>query len=96
MKQIELNGKVFPCRMTMGALLRYKRMRGEDVSALRDNDLEGMVTLMFCCLQSACKADDVAFDMDFETFVDCITPADIARWNDMVASDAEKKTPKKV
>lgn len=71
-RRIEIRGKFYPIRVTMGAMVRFKRETGCDVSELKDTDLERLLVFMWCCVVSACKADDVDFGMDFETFADCI------------------------
>ena len=70
--KIKIQGKEYPCRQTMGALLRYKRETGEDVSRLEGSDVSGMVVFLWCCVASACKADGVEFNLSLEEFADCI------------------------
>ena len=52
-------------RMTMGAMLRFKRETDRDVSEI-GTDVSLMVTFLFCCVASACNADGVAFDLDID------------------------------
>lgn len=54
---IKINGEKFPCRLTMGALLAYKRKTGEDVGKLNPDDIESVLMLIGCCLESTCRAD---------------------------------------
>ena len=56
-------------RMTMGAMLRFKRETDRDVSEI-GTDVSLMVTFLFCCVASACNADGVAFDLDIDKFAD--------------------------
>lgn len=70
MKEIEVYGRKLPCRVTMGALLRFKRMTGYEVSEIKDGDLEATIRFLWCCVQSSCNADGVTIDMDFERFAD--------------------------
>lgn len=86
-------GKELPCRMTMGAMLQFKRATGRDVSQMDTSDVEDLLMLMWCCISSACRADGVEFGMDFEAFCDQLTPADLTRWNEMMADgEGQKKT----
>ena len=61
MTKIEINGKEYPCRVTMGAMLRFKRETGHDVSKMDPTDVAELVTLLWCCIVSASKADGVEF-----------------------------------
>lgn len=87
---IEVGGKAYPCRLTMGAMLLYKRNTNEDVSRMKGDDLEAMLMFMWCCVVCACKADGVEFDMDFETFTCMVTPQDMSQWN-AALGDGKKK-----
>lgn len=35
--EIVVNGKAYPCRQTMGALLRFKRETGKEVTEVSDS-----------------------------------------------------------
>lgn len=91
---IEVGGKEWPCRLTMGAMLLFKQNVGKDVSAMDGNNVEEMLWLMWCCIKSASRADGKEFDVDFALFCDMVTPADIAKWNQQIAeaNEAEKKS----
>ena len=52
MKQITVYGKEYPMRMTMGAMLRFKRETDRDVSEI-GTDVSLMVIFLFCCVASA-------------------------------------------
>ena len=97
MKRIKLNGKEYPVRMTMGALLRFKRETGKDVSEVKANDVADMVILMWCCVASACKADGIEFPLSLEEFADSLDPSSLQLLGDEVNSEAgdhdEKKSP---
>ena len=69
-KTIKVKGKELPCRVTMGALLRFKHLTGMEVSELKDSDVEGVLMFVYCCVASACNADGVELGMDAETFAD--------------------------
>lgn len=66
---IEINGKKYPARLTMGAMRRYRTLTGREVSAI-GSDLSLVGTLMYCCAASACHADGVELPYDEETFCD--------------------------
>lgn len=89
---ISVGGKDYPCRLTMGAMLLFKRNTGQDVSQMQEADLEQMLMLMWCCVVSACRAEGVEFDVDFERFCDMVTPQDLNRWNEALSRENEKKS----
>lgn len=91
MTKIQIKGTEYPCRVTMGAMLRYKRESGEDVSKLKDDNLEGLVLFLWCCVKSACNADGVDFHYGFDEFADALSPKEL---NQFIAgmNSVEKKT----
>ena len=76
MNTIKINGRSLPVRVTMGALLRFKRATGREVQQI-GNDLEQVVTFMHCCVASACRADGIPFELDMETFADHLCTDDV-------------------
>lgn len=93
MKQlrVEIGGKPLPCRLTMGAMLAFKRERGKDLAQMNGADIEDALCLMWCCISSACRADGIDFDMDFDDFCDHVTPDDLNAWNAQMAEGDEAK-----
>lgn len=90
MKEIEIDGKQYPCRITMGALRRYKSIEGEDVSKM-GNDVAKVSTLLFCCVASACNADGIEFDMKIDDFADRISINQVAEFADAMSVAPDKK-----
>ena len=78
---INVGGRELPCRLSMGAMLLFKRNLQKDVSDMDANNIEELLMFMWCCVVAACKADGVEFDVDFETFCCLITPDDVSAWN---------------
>ena len=74
MKRIAIDNKEYPCRVTMGAMLRFKRETGRDVSGMGDGDVADLLTFLWCCVASACAADGVTFALSLEDFADRIDP----------------------
>lgn len=93
-KVITINGKGYPCRVTMGALLRFKHESGHDVSDLKTNDLSDLALFMWCCTSSACNADGVEFGMSFDQFADSLEPSGLQDFYSDMQTD-EKKTAQK-
>jgi hypothetical protein len=77
----------------MGAMIRFKRDTGVDVSRLDVSDLESMVRFVWHCVVSASKVDGIEFGMDFEEFADNLDPASLNGFYDgMATTEGEKKT----
>lgn len=100
MKKVEItiNGKSYPCRQTMGAMLRFKRETGKEVTDMDGGSLTDVCTFLWCCIVSACKADGITFDMSLMEFADAVSPDDMSEWTKSVneggevsESDSKKK-----
>lgn len=97
---IQTAAGAFPCYATLGAMLRFKRHTGKEISDVRLDDLENLFTFLYCCVQSACAREGKPFDLDELTFADSITPDEMQRWAQSLTQPAdqaaaEKKTAKK-
>ena len=93
MRSIEYKGETFPCYVTMGAMVRFKRETGRDISTM-DGDITDMVIFLWCCVCAACNAEGVVFDVPFELFADSLTPEMLNSFTEGIAAsgDAQKKT----
>ena len=95
--EIVVNGKTYPCRQTMGAMLRFKRETGKEASAIGADSVTDLVTYLWCCVLSACKHDGVEFTYTLEDFADSLTMEDVTKWTDAInqgrnTEDVEKKS----
>ena len=98
--RINVNGTAYPCSPTMGAMLRFKRETGREITEIDANSFSDLCTYLWCCVVSASKREGIAFDMPLMDFADSITPEDMAEWNGAVAGqqgaseepDGEKKS----
>lgn len=77
---VNINGKAYPCRPTMGAALRFKRETGKEVTAIDGSSLEEVITYLYCCVVSACAVDKIDFDYDLLAFADSLNPEDLQAW----------------
>ncbi len=97
MKKIMYKGRELPCRVTMGAMVRFKRESGKDVSAIQTGDVSDLILLFWCCIRSACNADGVAFDEPFEMFADSLDSEALQSFVESLAAQGgeaeQKKTP---
>ena len=85
MKKIEItiNGKAYPCRQTMGAMLRFKQETGKEVTEL-DNSFSDLCVFLWCCIVSACKHDGIEFNLSLMDFADSVSPEEMTAWTDAV------------
>ena len=82
----------------MGAMLRFKRETGKEVTDMDGGSLTDICTFLWCCIVSACKADGITFDMSLMEFADAVSPDDMSEWTKSVneggevsESDSKKK-----
>ena len=87
--EIKIDGKAYPCRQTMGAMLRFKQESGKEVTQISDS-VSDMCIYLYCCVVSACKKDDVPFDMSLMEFADSLAPDDLNQWTEVVNGTAEQ------
>ena len=99
--EITINGVAYPCRPTMGAMLRFKRETGKEINDLNGNSFTEVCTYLYCCVASASAADGIAFDYSLMDFADAISPADLAAWSNALQAntageaESEKKRPRR-
>ena len=67
----------------------FKKKTGKEVTEL-GNCLSDMCVYLFCCGASACKYDDVEFDMLLMDFADSLTPEDFTKRTDTVNATADQ------
>lgn len=82
--EVVVNGQAFPCRTTMGAMLRFKRETGKEVSDITDWGLTELCTFLWCCVVSASKHDGKDFDLSLMDFADSLTPDELNAWAETV------------
>ena len=92
MKKIKIKGQEYPCRVTMGVMVRFKRESGKDIREVNQADVDLMLMFLWCCVKSACNADGVEFDIAFDRFVDMLEPEDFTEFFGDVQEATQKKT----
>ena len=99
MNTIKIKGEEYPCMMTMGAMLRFKEKTGREVTQMDGTGLSDMITLLWCCVESACKRTNHPFDMSLMDMADSIDQTDFEQWQSQsfepVQDDAARKAGKK-
>lgn len=86
-----INGKAYPCRQTMGAMLRFKEATGKEVTEIDGNSFSDMCAYLWCCIVSASKADGKPFEMSLMDFADSISPDDLSEWAQGLNEGEEQK-----
>lgn len=81
----------------MGAMLRFKRQTGRDVSEMSPTDTADIITFLWCCVVSSCNADGVEFGLSLEDFADGLDAESFNSFYADLAEDTEeqKKSPEK-
>lgn len=87
MKKITINGKEYPFRLTVGAMVAYKHDTGEDFSQFKGDDMEKLGTIIYHGVRSACKADGIVLPCD--TKEDLLDYIDMQEAAVLLASDKE-------
>lgn len=97
--EVTINGKEYPCRPTMGAMLRFKKETGKEITEITNTGFSDLCTYLYCCVASACAADKVPFNMSLMEFADALNPDDMNAWAaqmqaaaDPNDAEAEKKS----
>ena len=88
---VTIDGKEYPCRPTMGALLRFRRETGKDITQFKMDEFSDVGVYLYCCVASACAADKVDFGMSLMEFADRISPEDMAAWSEKLSPDQPEK-----
>lgn len=89
--RINVGGRELPCRVTMGAMVRFKRETGKDARQFKADDLEEVITFLGCCVVSSCRADKIPDPPAFEDFADMLEPADLEAFYSSMGADVEVK-----
>lgn len=77
---VTVNGVVYPCRPTMGAMLRFKKETGKEITEITDKSFTDLCTYLYCCVASACAADKIDFNLSLIEFADALNPEDMSAW----------------
>lgn len=78
--EIKIGKEVFPCRQTMGAMLRFKQETGREVTEIDATSFTDICTFLWCCIVSASKADGKKFKLSLMDFADSVSPEDMNEW----------------
>lgn len=99
--EITIDGVAYPCRPTMGAMLRFKRETGKELTEMESKSISELCTFLYCCVASASAAEGREFNLSLMEFADRIDPAQLNAWSERmdaansseaVQADGEKKS----
>lgn len=99
--EIIINGEAYPCRATLGAMLRFKQETGREVTEIDASSVSDLCAYLWCCVVSASKASGKDFKMSLMDFADSVKFDDVAEWAESImenpspdgeGSVAEKKS----
>ncbi len=76
MATVNIDGKEYPIKMTMGAMMRFKQETGKEVNDI-DMGFSENATLIWCCIKSACAHEKVDFNVSLMEFADSIDVKDV-------------------
>lgn len=82
---IQIGDRTYPFRMTLGAMLRFKRVSGKEVSEIDETNTEEVAQLLYACIASSSAADKVPFSLSFDEFCDLATVQDITEMQALLA-----------
>ena len=77
-----VGGVEYPCRATMGAMLRFKRETGREVTEMDATSVSDLALWLWCCVASACNADGVSFGLSAMDFADQLSPETLRQWSE--------------
>ena len=77
---VTIDNVKYPCRPTMGAMLRFKIETGKEITEIDPKSFTDVCTYLYCCVASASAADKVDFRMSLLEFADALNPEDMNEW----------------
>ena len=89
MIEVKINGKSYPCRPTMGVMLRFKKETGKEVTEISNGNFSDLCAYLYCCVASACAADKVPFDFTLMDFADNLSPDEMTAWANQMRAESE-------
>lgn len=92
---ITIGNKKYPLRVTMGAIVRFKRSTKKNINEVSTDDIDSFLQFVYLCVSSASNIDGVEFKLSFDDFIDYLEPKDIELLSVILASEAQKKTMKR-
>ena len=92
--KIEIDGKEYPMRVTMGAMSIFEKETGRDVNQINGSALDTCV-FVYGCVQSACRKDGVKFPYTLESFLDSCDVDAVTEWGNALDAAQDGGSKKK-
>lgn len=88
MNRITINGNEYPCYQTMGAMRRFRRLTGREITEVQVTEASAMADYMYCCCAAASAAEHIEFNYSIDDFADLITLDVMKAWSQSIATEA--------
>lgn len=99
MIEIQIGGRKWPMRATIGAWMKFEKSTGLKMADLKKNsglaDVVNICRLAFHYVQAGCKANGTAFEMSIDEFLDEIEVAEMELVADAIAKVMNQTNQKK-
>ena len=92
--KIEIDGKEYPMRVTMGAMSIFEKETGRDVNQINGSALDTCV-FVYGCVKSACRKDGVEFPYTLESFLDSCDVDAVTEWGNALDAAQDGGSKKK-
>ena len=79
-KSINIGGKDYPCYMTMGAWLHFKKLTGKELNEA-DGGVVDTLNLIWCLVAGALGAEGKKMTLSVQSLADKLTPEEFGRWS---------------
>lgn len=86
--EVIVNGIAYPCRPTIGAMLRFSQETGREVAEIKIDSPTDLCTYLWCYVVSGAKRGGKTFDMSLMDFADSISQEDMELWSKAVSADS--------
>lgn len=88
---IIIEGKEYPCYVTMGAFLEFRKETGKEATEdLALTAISDMLAWLWAVVKSASRREKVEFPMSLDEFADSITPSELPDILKAIEPDAEE------
>lgn len=99
MRKIIIDGVEYPCFQTMGAMLYYKEETGEEVTAMKPDEISKLILFFYCTIKAACDRKKVEFPYSAREFSVMIDADTLTGWQtsmdgEPAEENGEKKSPR--
>lgn len=98
MKRIEviLEGKAYPCVLSMGAMVRFEEKTGKPISQMDETSVKDSIVYLYSTIEAGCQREQKEFPYDMLQLADLLTPAEFRTLVSALAGgddggEAEKK-----